>query len=274
MPSRSTPLPLPHPGPRPAVPEFAAYVSKLDQHPLQRLVYSPILQRYYEPDDALADRLAEHFVTPVRFAAAVRHLQAAGVNMFVEAGGRAALSKLVIRLTKGSDVRALPSLAVDGDGGLALDSTLRILREAGLAGTAGAPGLVELLAPTVPADVFEAYWTQHGDEVLRRIADDLGAFTQESATDDGPTVRTSPAGTEPAAPPPPQPRSLRAGTCRRRSGPRGDPGRAADPVRRGAGVPGGGLRGRSAAGGRTGRRLGQAGRAARPRLQSLRPADA
>ncbi|MGB8940172.1 MAG: ACP S-malonyltransferase, partial [Streptomyces sp.] len=100
-----TPFPFHTPALAPAVPEFAAYVGKLDQHPLQRLVYSPILQRYYEPDDALADRLAEHFVTPVRFAAAVRHLQAAGVTTFVEAGGRAALTKLVARLTKGSDIR-------------------------------------------------------------------------------------------------------------------------------------------------------------------------
>ncbi|MEV6963096.1 acyltransferase domain-containing protein [Streptomyces sp. NPDC051207] len=196
------PYPFHTPALAPAVPEFAAYVGKLDQHPLQRLVYSPILQRYYEPDDALADRLAEHFVTPVRFAAAVRHLQTAGVNTFVEAGGRAALSKLVVRLTKGSDVRALPSLAVDRDGGLALDATLRILRDAGLAGATGSPGLAELLAPTVPADVFEAYWAQHGDEVLRRIADDLGDFTPEPAAQ-APSPGTG--ATTPAAPAPSSP---------------------------------------------------------------------
>ncbi|MFJ1745281.1 acyltransferase domain-containing protein [Streptomyces sp. NPDC088116] len=199
------PFPFHTPALAPAVPEFAAYVSKLDQHPLQRLVYSPILQRYYEPDDALADRLAEHFVTPVRFAAAIRHLQAAGVDTFVEAGGRAALSKLVVRLTKGSDVRALPSLTVDGDGGLALDATLRVLRDAGLAGVAGAPGLAELLAPTVPADVFEAYWAEHGDEVLRRIADDLDGFTPEPAGTGRPSAQTPSPGTEATAPAAPAP---------------------------------------------------------------------
>ncbi|MGA5507028.1 acyltransferase domain-containing protein [Streptomyces umbrinus] len=193
------PFPFHTPALAPAVPEFAAYVGKLDQHPLQRLVYSPILQRYYEPDDALADRLAEHFVTPVRFAAAIRHLQAAGVTTFVEAGGRAALSKLVVRLTKGSDVRSLPSLAVDGDGGLALDATLRVLRDAGLADATEAPGLAELLAPTVPADVFEAYWSRHGDEVLRRIADDLSDFTPEPAAQ-APSPGTG--ATAPAAPAP------------------------------------------------------------------------
>ncbi|MFJ5221800.1 acyltransferase domain-containing protein [Streptomyces sp. NPDC088400] len=205
------PFPFHTPALAPAVPEFAAYVGKLDQHPLQHLVYSPILQRYYEPDDALADRLAEHFVTPVRFAAAIRHLQAAGVDTFVEAGGRAALSKLVVRLTKGSDVRALPSLTVDGDGGLALDATLRVLRDAGLAGVTEAPGLAELLAPTVPADVFEAYWAEHGDEVLRRIADDLDGFTPEPAGTGRPSAQApSPApspGTEATAPAAPAPSS-------------------------------------------------------------------
>ncbi|GAA1897298.1 acyltransferase domain-containing protein [Streptomyces durmitorensis] len=186
-----TPFPFHTPALAPAVPEFATYVGKLDQHPLRHLVYSPILQRYYEPDDALADRLAEHFVTPVRFAAAVRHLQAAGVTTFVEAGGRAALSKLVVRLTKGSDVRALPSFSIDADGGLALDATLRILRDAGLADATGAPGLAELLAPTVPTDVFDAYWSEHGDEVLRRIADDLGSFTPRPAA--APAAPSTPA---------------------------------------------------------------------------------
>ncbi|MFC8127862.1 acyltransferase domain-containing protein [Streptomyces sp. NPDC057302] len=199
------PFPFHTPALAPAVPEFAAYVRKLDQHPLQHLVYSPILQRYYEPDDALADRLAEHFVTPVRFAAAVRHLQAAGVTTFVEAGGRAALTKLVVRLTKGSDVRALPSLSIDGDGGLALDATLRILRDAGLAGAAEAPGLAELLAPTVPADVFEAYWTEHGDEVLRRIADDLSAFPAPKAAEAAKAAPTPAPAAAPATPAAPAP---------------------------------------------------------------------
>ncbi|WP_093800387.1 acyltransferase domain-containing protein [Streptomyces sp. Wb2n-11] len=177
------PFPFHTPALAPAVPDFAAYVGKLDQYPLRNLVYSPILQRYYEPDDALADRLAEHFVTPVRFAAAVRHLREAGVTTFVEAGGRAALSKLVTRLTKGSDVRVLASLAVDGDGGLALEATVRALSDAGLADAGRTPGLAGLLAPSVPVDVFEAYWNEHGDEVVRRVTGDLVAYqrAQEAA---------------------------------------------------------------------------------------------
>ncbi|WFB06680.1 acyltransferase domain-containing protein [Streptomyces sp. LX-29] len=170
-----TPFPFHTPALAPAAPEFAAYVRKLDQHPLARPVYSPILQRYYEPGDALADLLAEHFTRPVRFAAAVRQLRDTGVSVFVEAGGRAALAKLVGRLTSGAPVRALPTLAVLG-GRLALDQTLDTLREAGLADRDHGGGLAELLAPAVPAEVFAAYWSERGEMVLELVRGELDAF--------------------------------------------------------------------------------------------------
>ncbi|MDN3028374.1 acyltransferase domain-containing protein [Streptomyces sp. S.PB5] len=175
------PFPFHTPALAPAAPEFEAYVSTLDQHPLQRPVYSPILQRYYEPDEALAGRLADHFVQPVRFAAAVRRLHGEGVSTFVEAGGRPALSKLVTRLTQGSDVRSLATLALDDGDRLALDVTLRELRDAGLADADGpsGPGLAELLAPTVPSHLFEEYWKAHGHEVRERIRTDVEVFGEQ-----------------------------------------------------------------------------------------------
>jgi acyl transferase domain-containing protein/acyl carrier protein len=174
------PFPFHTPALAPAAPEFEAYVRTLEQHRLRQRVYSPILQRYYEPDEPLAGRLADHFVQPVRFAAAVRRLHGDGVATFVEAGGRPALSKLVTRLTRGSDVRSLPTLALDDGGRLTLDATLRELREAGLADAGpDGPGLAELLAPSVPSDLFEAYWKEHGHEVRERIRTDLRAFGEE-----------------------------------------------------------------------------------------------
>ncbi|MFI6933299.1 acyltransferase domain-containing protein [Streptomyces sp. NPDC050287] len=172
------PFPFHTPALAPAAPEFEAYVRTLEQHPLRLPVYSPILQRYYEPGEALAGRLAEHFVQPVRFAAAVRRLHRDGVSTFVEAGGRPALSKLVTRLTKGSDVRSLPTLSLDDGGRLVLDATLRELRDAGLADPHGpsGTGLAELLAPSVPSHVFEEYWKAHGHEVVERIRADLETF--------------------------------------------------------------------------------------------------
>ncbi|WP_156723592.1 acyltransferase domain-containing protein [Streptomyces apocyni] len=189
------PFPFHTPALASAAPEFAEYVRKLDQLPLLLPVYSPILQRYYEPDDALADLLAEHFVKPVRFATAVRHLQDEGVTTFVEVGGRAALSKLVTRLTKEAEVRSLATLAVGGDGQLALDATLETLR-----GADPTPNLAALLAPSVPVRVFEAYWNEHGAAVVRRIADDLAAFQPETAaTGAEPRQEASPASAEGAS---------------------------------------------------------------------------
>ncbi|MBI0294049.1 acyltransferase domain-containing protein [Streptomyces sp. PRKS01-29] len=194
-----TPFPFHTPALAPAAPEFAAYVRKLDQRPLNRPVYSPILQRYYEPGDELADLLAEHFTRPVRFAAAVRHLRETGARVFVEAGGRAALSKLVAKVTAGSEARSLPTLALTG-GRLALDGTLDALREAGLAAPERG-GLAELLAPSVPADVFAAYWSERGHMVLELVRTELDAFRRSTGTRD---AEPGP-GPEPAAAVEPEP---------------------------------------------------------------------
>ncbi|GAA2305032.1 acyltransferase domain-containing protein [Streptomyces violaceusniger] len=204
-----TPFPFHTPALAPAAPEFAAYVRKLDQRPLNRPVYSPILQRYYEPGDALADLLAEHFTRPVRFAAAVRHLRETGAEVFVEAGGRAALSKLVAKVTDGSAVRSLPTLALTG-GRLALDGTLDALREAGLAAPERG-GLAELLAPSVPADVFAAYWSERGHMVLELVRTELDAFRKSTEgrgaePEPEPELRAAAAvGPEPAAAVEPEP---------------------------------------------------------------------
>ncbi|BBJ39797.1 hypothetical protein SSPO_025150 [Streptomyces antimycoticus] len=126
----------------------------------------------------LADLLAEHFTRPVRFAAAVRHLRESGAEVFVEAGGRAALSKLVAKVTAGSEVRSLPTLALTG-GRLALEETLEALREAGLAAPERG-GLAELLAPSVPSDVFAAYWSERGHMVLELVRTELDAFRKSA----------------------------------------------------------------------------------------------
>ncbi|MFD5390343.1 acyltransferase domain-containing protein [Streptomyces sp. NPDC127074] len=202
-----TPFPFHTPALAPAAPEFAAYVRKLDQHPLNRPVYSPILQRYYEPGDVLAELLAEHFTRPVRFAAAVRHLRESGAEVFVEAGGRAALSKLVAKVTDGAELRSLPTLALTG-GRLALDGTLEALREAGLAAPERG-GLAELLAPSVPSDVFAAYWSEHGHMVLELVRTELDAFRKSTETEPaaGPEPAAEPEAASEPAPQAPAPRA-------------------------------------------------------------------
>jgi acyl transferase domain-containing protein len=182
----------------PAAPEFAAFVRKLDQGRPTLPVYSPILQRYYEPEDAIGDLLAEHFVKPVRFASAIRHLQDSGITIFLETGGRSALSKLVTRLTKGTEVRSLATLGLDRDGGLALDATLETLRVAGLADAGRPPSLAQLLAPSAPTDLFEAYWREQGDVILEQITSGLSAYRDRAAA---PAPVPSPAASAPAAAP-------------------------------------------------------------------------
>ncbi|MDT0443030.1 acyltransferase domain-containing protein [Streptomyces johnsoniae] len=197
-----TPFPFHNPALAPVVPEFAAQVAKLTQRPLTLPVYSPILQRHYEPDGSLPDLLAAHFTMPVRFASGVRRLHEDGVGTFVEAGGQPVLSKLVRRVLADPGVRALPTLTLDGQGEVALDRTLDALREAGLA--SGGPGgsLGELLAPSVPADVFQAYWTERGPALLALVRDEVRAFRERhgaAPAETTPNVRESAAVTEPAA---------------------------------------------------------------------------
>ncbi|UCM87923.1 acyltransferase domain-containing protein [Streptomyces marincola] len=196
-----TPFPFHNPALSPAVPEFAERVRALEQRPLALPVYSPILQRHYEPGSSLADLLAAHFTMPVRFAAAVRRLREDGVTTFVEAGGRPALAKLVRRVLPDGDVRSLPTLALDGQGELALDRTLDVLREAGLAagGTGGSLG--DLLAPAAPAEVFTAYWAERGPALLAQIRDEVAAFAVRHV----PPVAAQAPAPVPAAPVPAEP---------------------------------------------------------------------
>jgi acyl carrier protein len=110
---------------------------------------------------------------PVRFAAAVRHLTATGSNVFVEAGGRNALSKLATRLAPGALV--LSTLAQAG-AGIALDDTLAQLRASGPAG-GEEPARVNGAAPApISNDEFEAFWRVHGDEVADLVRARLRTF--------------------------------------------------------------------------------------------------
>ncbi|MEU5696179.1 acyltransferase domain-containing protein [Actinosynnema sp. NPDC020468] len=169
------PFPFHTPALAPAAPVFAARIRDLTQHALEIPVYSPILERYYEPTDDLGALLAEHFVRPVRFASAVRALREAGGRHFVEAGGKAALTTAVRKLL-GEEVTAGASFTTDRDGALALHGTLIALRGAGLAdGVAG--GLREVLAPGVAQDVFERFWVSRGAEVVALAGTLLAEFT-------------------------------------------------------------------------------------------------
>ncbi|MEU8777265.1 acyltransferase domain-containing protein [Streptomyces sp. NPDC048606] len=170
-------------------PAFASFLGSLDRRPLTVPVYSPILGRFYEPREPLAERLAEHLTQPVRFSAAVRELRARGHRTFVEAGGRAVLTSLVSKVVRpldaadGSLTTALPTLATGQGGALQLSTTLGSLRTAGLTG-GGEDGLRSVrlhLVPDAPQEVFEAFWNAHRAELTEVAAGRLREFLDAGA---------------------------------------------------------------------------------------------
>ncbi|WP_031157275.1 acyltransferase domain-containing protein [Streptomyces xanthophaeus] len=189
-----------------AAPGFAADVRGLRQRPLAVPVYSPILQRFYEDDESLGDRLADHFTQPVRFSAAVRFLHDRGERTFVEAGGRATLASLVPKALLGvaaEDLTVLSTLSVGRGNALRLPDTLETLREAGLASRPGGLDAVRLhLAPGLSEDEFTAFWAQSGREVADLVARRLTAFRDTAGATGTAVASAAPA---PAPAPAPSP---------------------------------------------------------------------
>jgi malonyl CoA-acyl carrier protein transacylase len=186
-----SPFPFHSPILRPAVAEFADRIRGLDQRPLDIPVYSPILRRYYESDDVLADLLAEHLVAPVRFAEALRRVHADGGRVFVETGALSALSKLVGTVIP-AGTTALSTLArgrADGSpDSVALADTLAALRAGGWLKGESVRKLGETLAPGVDAGVFAAFWVEHRGEISSLVADRVAAFARRTTV---PATRTA-----------------------------------------------------------------------------------
>jgi acyl transferase domain-containing protein/acyl carrier protein len=172
----SSPFPFHTPLLQPAMSVFASQIKDFDQGHLRIPVYSPVLGRYYEDDDSLADLLAEHFVRPVRFGTAVRHLYGKGVRDFVEAGGMASLSKIVERLLAGQEAATWPTISADRAGCLTLDATVAGLRSAGLITGSPHESLGALLAPGTSAEVFAEFWSAFGPEITEYARRKLTGF--------------------------------------------------------------------------------------------------
>src|SRR5260370_9790798 len=63
----NSPYPFHSPLLQPAVNDFAARIRHLKQQPLRTPLFSPIMQRYYSPDDKFTDYLAQKLVLPPKF---------------------------------------------------------------------------------------------------------------------------------------------------------------------------------------------------------------
>ncbi|MFD5538611.1 acyltransferase domain-containing protein [Streptomyces sp. NPDC127079] len=185
-----------HPALASVAPDFAASVRNLPRGPLATPVYSPILQRFYDQDESLGDRLADHFTLPVRFSSAMAFLHEQGARVFVEAGGRAVLTSLVRKnLSTVDRLTVLSTLSVGRDHTLRLPDTLAELRRTGLATGDGLESLRRYLAPELSAAEFSTFWTTTGHEIAALVNRRLSDF--RTAPEDGVgAVETGPA--EPA----------------------------------------------------------------------------
>ncbi|MBO2455163.1 acyltransferase domain-containing protein [Actinomadura barringtoniae] len=169
------------------VPELANFARGIPRRPLAVPVYSPILERFYDPDADLADLLADHLTLPVQFSTAVRALYGRGKRVFVEAGGRATLSTLVSKALHGiagNDLSILSTLSLTRDNRLRLPETLTLLQAAGLASTDDLDFVRTHLVPEVTQDEFAAFWAEARNEVVRLATQRLAAFQASRKTVD------------------------------------------------------------------------------------------
>ena len=119
---------------------------------------------------AIADALADHLVRPVRFREEIEAMYAAGARVFVEAGPRGVLTRLVGEIL-GDRPHAAVALQPDGRDGVAglADALCRLASErvaldlAPLwAGRAGTAGLDELLSPRAAPQIPAGAWLVDG----------------------------------------------------------------------------------------------------------------
>ena len=178
-----SPYPFHSPLLEPAVQEFATRTRHLRQAPLTVEVYSPILGRAYDARDTLTERLAEHFVHPVRFAAALRRLREEGISRYVECGALDTLTRIVKRvLGSAADIATIACLP-PAAGASALDDALRSV--CGERAPVGVTGVRE--------DLVDLFWVLHGERVRAFVRDELRDFTAQMepphAAATGPVVR-------------------------------------------------------------------------------------
>jgi acyl transferase domain-containing protein len=165
--------PFHNPSLRAAAADFAVLIAPIPRLPLTSPVLSPTAARHLEPDDDLVALLSEQFVRPVAFGAGLRRLHEDGHRLFIEAGGRDALTRLVRHALADPGVQALATLSSDASDGLALDATLAALRAA----TEESDRLRHTgrtLLPDVSEEDFLRFWGSHGEEIRRLAADRFG----------------------------------------------------------------------------------------------------
>jgi acyl transferase domain-containing protein len=106
-----------HPALAPVAAAFAARLATHSWSVPKLPVYSPIMGRYYQPDDAFGDCLARHLVMPVAFSTAVRRLHSEGVSVYVECGALDGLSKIIGHILGPDGAQTFPTFTPHSDVG-------------------------------------------------------------------------------------------------------------------------------------------------------------
>lgn len=176
----NSPYPFHSPLMSPVVVEFAAAIRRFTAMRPEVPVFSPIMQRHYQPADVLTDCLADHLIRPVKFGTALQQLYKEGVGIFIECGALDALSRITAKAVSATDVVTVPCLHQEAGDLASLRDALARLKELGV--IAGDGSGRELAAPTAPGSAdgsFDLFWTQHGDRFKTYARAEFEAFWQK-----------------------------------------------------------------------------------------------
>jgi acyl transferase domain-containing protein len=156
-----------HPDLEAAATIFAARLTAYRAEPLQRLVYSPILGRYYRDDDDFGRCVARHLVLPVRFGDGIRFLKSDGVDVYVECGALDALSKIVARVLGQAGAKTFPLFAGQSDELKGIERIVEFLKET--------KTMTIEVANDVSAE-FEMFWRERSPLMLGQIKSEFERF--------------------------------------------------------------------------------------------------
>jgi malonyl CoA-acyl carrier protein transacylase len=175
-----------HPALAPAAAAFAARLSARSWSVPKLPVYSPIMGRYYRPDDAFGDCLARQLVMPVAFSTAVRRLHTEGVSTYVECGALDGLSRIIGRILGPDGAKTFSTFTPNSPDASGFGPVPHLMKED--------PAMSVAPNSNVFAD-FEAFWAERSPFILALIKSEFTTFLLQQGK-----IRWTPV--EMAAPPP------------------------------------------------------------------------
>lgn len=164
-----SPYPFHSPLLRESANRLAEAIRDVPRSPLQARVFSPILERDYEPEEDLAVCLAEHLVRPVQFRAAIRRLRSDGFRLFAECGTDGGVARIIKRILDGDDdatvICTLYGNGAEDPASEALEA-LRVVKHVPLI---AAEEKLDGFVDTVSDTEFATFWHEYGQLIMAEI---------------------------------------------------------------------------------------------------------